>query len=98
MTPDSAAVLEKLKNLKPHLFSEMGITRLRVFGSVGRGLSGPESDVDLLVEFEKTPSLLKLSGYKNRLEDHLGKRVDLITLPALHPALKDRILREAQDV
>lgn len=53
-----------------------------------------ESDVDLLVEFEKRKSLLDLAGLKIELEDALNRRVDVLTYRSLHPLLKERILAE----
>ena len=65
-----------------------------VFGSFVRGEQTSHSDVDFLVEFEPGRSLLDLSGLRLELEDLLGREVDVVTRNALHPRLKDRILRE----
>lgn len=89
--------MRKLRALKP-AFKELGLKRVRVFGSVVRGEAGPGSDVDLLVEFYETPGLLEFVGVKHDLEDRLGIKVDLTTQKGLHRALKDDILAEAQDV
>lgn len=73
------------------------IRRLSVFGSVLRGDFGPESDVDVLVEFEPghTPGLAIQD-----IEDALsavfgGRRVDLVTEQSLHPLIRDRVLENA---
>lgn len=97
-TPDSEAIIAALRALKPRLRDEMGITRLRVFGSVARGEAGPDSDVDLIADFEETPGLFKLSGVRFFLEDHLHRKVDLMRPQGIHKALKDIILSEATDV
>ena len=94
---DEHPALQRLRELKPE-FPAMNIKRLRVFGSVARGEAGPDSDIDLLVDFVKTPDLFTFSGLRLDLEDMLHIPVDLVTTKALHPALKDRILQEARDV
>ena len=70
------------------------VKRAAFFGSIVRGEMTDESDVDLLVEFEKRASLLDLAGLKIELEDALNRRVDVLTYRSLHPLLKDRILAE----
>ena len=65
-----------------------------LFGSVVRGESTDDSDIDILVEFRGRKSLLDLAGLKIELEETLGKRVDVITYRSLNPRLRDRILSE----
>jgi uncharacterized protein len=71
-----------------------GVVRAAVFGSVGRGEEGPGSDVDFLAELEAGRTLLDLSGLRLDLIDRLDREVDVVTYRALHPKLRDRILRE----
>ncbi|MGQ0665072.1 MAG: nucleotidyltransferase family protein [Pseudomonadota bacterium] len=87
-------LLARLSALKPEL-ERLGIKRIAVFGSVARGEGGPASDLDLLVEFYDTPGIFEFIGVKERLEELLGRRVDLATEGALHHRLRDRILKEA---
>ena len=70
---------------------------IRIFGSQLRGEERPDSDLDLLVEFEE-PNLLDRIGMKHELEDELGMPVDLLTDESLHPLLRDEILGEAQEL
>ena len=72
-----------------------GVKSLAVFGSVARGEAGPESDIDLIGEFERPFGLFKFVHVKEYLESILGCSVDLVTEDSLHPALRDRILSEA---
>lgn len=62
-----------------------GIRRLAFFGSVVRDDFTPESDVDVLVEFEpeRVPSLFKLVHYQDELSELFGRRVDLCTFGGL---------------
>ena len=72
-----------------------GARNVRVFGSVVSGVAKPESDVDLLVEFEPGRSLLDHVALKQDLEDLLGRKVDVVTERALHWFIRDRVLEQA---
>lgn len=72
-----------------------GARRVRVFGSVARGQAGAESDVDFLVEFEPSRSLLDHVALIQDLEDLLGREVDVVNERALHPAIREGVLAEA---
>ena len=82
------------------LLEEFSVKSLSVFGSVVRDERQLESDVDILVEFdpEAEIGLFEFVRLKNALSDLIGIPVDLGTPDALHPALKDDILREALHV
>src|SRR6266542_2236895 len=67
-----------------------GIRNVRVFGSVARGDADDRSDVDFLVELERGRSLLDLAGLLVDLEDLLGRRVDVVTVPGLKARIRDR--------
>jgi predicted nucleotidyltransferase len=77
------------------LAREHGAARVRLFGSVARGEAKETSDLDLLVQFEPGRSLLDHAALLEDLEDLLGMRVDVVSEKALHPDLRDEILREA---
>ncbi len=81
--------IEKLRNLIPYIRKEYGVTGLTLFGSVARGESGPESDVDLLVEMP--PKIFYLSALKRDLENLLNMSVDLIHR---HSHMNPRFLNE----
>ena len=92
--------LEDVKNaLAAHEaeLKERGVKSLAVFGSVARGYAGPDSDVDLLVEFDRATGIFALLNLQRRLEEILGYKVDLVSRAGVHPALRDRILSEAVD-
>lgn len=75
------------------------IRRLSLFGSVLHGTNRPDSDVDLLVEFEPdaTPGLLGLAAIEMELSDLLGGRdVDLRTAQDLSRYFRDEVVRTAQ--
>ena len=78
------------------LATQHGARRVRIFGSIIRGTATEGSDIDLLVAFEPDRSLLDLIGFKQDLQDLLGRKVDVVSEGGLSPYLKDRILQEAQ--
>jgi hypothetical protein len=76
-----------------------GIRRLSLFGSVLRGADRPESDIDLLVEFEpkKVPGLLGMAAIEAELSSLLdGRRVDLRTPQELSRYFRDEVVRTAE--
>ncbi|MBI3319578.1 MAG: nucleotidyltransferase family protein [Candidatus Omnitrophica bacterium] len=74
------------------------IRRLALFGSVLRGDFRPDSDVDVLVEFEPgaTAGFLRLAAMQLELTEILGRRVDLRTPAELSRYFRDEVLREAE--
>jgi predicted nucleotidyltransferase len=75
------------------------ITRLALFGSTLKGTARPDSDVDLLVEFEagKEPGLIRLAAIESELSGMLdGRTVDLRTAGDLSRFLRDEIERTAE--
>jgi predicted nucleotidyltransferase/DNA-binding XRE family transcriptional regulator len=70
-----------------------GVRRVRVFGSLARGMSGPGSDVDLLVDLTPGRTLLDLAAFRRQAEEILGAPVDVATLDMF----KDRIRAEVED-
>ncbi len=72
-----------------------GAYNLRVFGSVARREDRPESDIDLLIDAGPTTSSWFPAGLILDLEALLGRRIQVVTEKALHPDLRDHVLREA---
>jgi len=74
------------------------IRRLALFGSVLRDDFGPDSDVDVLVEFEPAArvGLLRLAGMEIELGEILGRKVDLNTPGFLSQYFRDKVLAEAE--
>jgi len=85
-----------LHAVMPDLQQRYSIMSLGVFGSYVRGEQTPDSDLDILVEFDPIVQfgLLKFCELENYLSDQLGLRVDLVEKSALKPVLGQRILRE----
>lgn len=73
----------------------LGVKSLLLFGSVARDDARPDSDVDLLVEFDRSVGLFSFAKLKRYLEEILGCSVDLGTLDSLKPYLRKPVLRES---
>ena len=73
-----------------------GIRDVRVFGSMARGDADETGDVDLLVSLPPQRTGLSLGALLIDVQDLLQRRVDVVTEKSLHPALRERILQEAQ--
>jgi hypothetical protein len=87
-----------LRGYLPALQRDFGVGRIALFGSTARDEATADSDLDLLVDFEVGPTFDSFMGLKLFLEDHLGKRVDLVTRAALKPRMRPIVEREAVDV
>ena len=87
--------LEFLRKNLPYLAREYHVATLEVFGSYVRDEPRKDSDLDVLVTFTKTPSLLKFIRLENYLSDNMGVKVDLVMKDSLKPHMGRRILDEA---
>jgi len=77
------------------LVARHGASNVRVFGSVLRGETGPDSDIDLLVEGLEHAAWGG-GALLMELQELLEQRVDLVTPGDLHPLIRDQILKEAE--
>jgi predicted nucleotidyltransferase len=74
---------------------EFGVRNLAIFGSYVRGEQHPGSDLDVLVEFDRVPSLFRYLELEEVLSTIAGVKVDLVMRRALKPRIGRRILAEA---
>lgn len=86
--------IDRLKNEIIPLLKEAGVTRSSLFGSVVRDEATEKSDVDILIELPRGKTLFDIAGLKLKLEDILGKSVDIVEYGALKPQLRERVLKE----
>jgi predicted nucleotidyltransferase len=98
MTMTLQQVREALKRNSGKLAREYKARLVGIFGSYVRGDNGPQSDVDILVEFKEPVSLLRVVSLENFLSDCIGTRVDLVPVEDLRPELKERVLKEAVSI
>ena len=78
----ASEMLEILKKYKSELLEKFGVRKMYIFGSYARGEQTPESDLDILVEFEK-PIGWEIADLKEYLEKILGVEVDLVSKKAV---------------
>lgn len=78
----------------PELRERYAITSLGMFGSYVRGEQKKESDLDLLVEFERAPSLFKYIELEDHLSELVGVKVDLVMKKTLKPHIGRVVLAE----
>ena len=91
-------VVDKLTAHRDEL-RQMGVVSLTLFGSAAREEASEESDIDLLVEFDRVVGVFHFFRVQHFLEEILGvPKVDLVQRGAVHPALRDSIFAEAIDV
>ncbi len=90
--------LLKYKPVLMRIFEEYGVTRAQVFGSVAKGSAGSDSDIDFLISWPIRHSLIDRLALKDKLENTLHVKVDLVTDKTLHPLIREDVLREARDL
>jgi predicted nucleotidyltransferase len=78
------------------LLGDFRVNALYLIGSVARDEAGPESDIDILVEFDQDArlGLFELARLRGFLSEILGRNVNLVTPDALHPLVKEGIMGE----
>ncbi len=77
------------------LARKYGVDRIFVFGSVRRREATQTSDVDLMVRWKRTVSLLDRAGLRSDLEKTLGRPVDLVNEGGLHWSIRPQVEAEA---
>lgn len=87
-------IITILKKELPYLRNFFGVKRIGLFGSFAKGIQREDSDVDIVVEFEK-PIGLKFIEMADHIEKILGKKVDILT-PAGIKSI--RIKKVAEDI
>lgn len=88
-------ILKKLSDLKPILHRDYSVKTIGIFGSFSDDSFTDESDIDLLVEFDK-PIGWKFFSLEIFLENNLGRKIDLVTKNALKEQIKDKILNQVK--
>ena len=95
---EASRFIEILREYKQELKERYKVRSLGIFGSYVRNEQKKGSDLDILVEFDEPPSLLRFLQLEHYLSDLLGIKVDLVMKDALKPAIGRRILSEVVSV
>lgn len=87
-------------NSNTDAIKQMGATALYLFGSTARDEAGPDSDIDLFIDYDAGSrfNAFDLIGIKLFLEERLGASVDVTTRDSLHPRLRAGIEKTAVQV
>ena len=75
-------------------YEKYKIKKIGIFGSFVRGENNRKSDIDILVEFEEVPGLIKFIEIEDYLSKLLGRKVDLVRKKAIRKELKKDILKQ----
>ena len=85
------AIIEALR----HYFSTQPVLKAWLFGSFSRGEETKDSDVDIMVSLDKSkPIGLKFLGMWSDLEEHLGRKVELVTEGTILPFEQESVERD----
>ncbi len=95
MTTIDEHIIKVFEAHKAELKNRFHVESLAIFGSVLKGTAVPDSDVDILVRYQKTPGLFTFLDLKQYLEDIVERPVDLVTEGALKKQLREKIMKEA---
>ena len=87
-----------LREQLPDLRNRYGVESLGIFGSYLRSEQREDSDLDVLVEFNRATDLLEFVALKHHLSELLGLEVDLVMKRALRPRIGKRILAEVTQI
>ncbi len=91
-------ILKRVHSLLPELRKQYRVKSLGLFGSYVHGRHQKTSDLDILVEFDRAPSLFRFVELQEYLSTELGIKGDLVMKTALRPAIGKRILAEVVPV
>lgn len=89
-------LIQKHQNQINKIIRESAISYLAIYGSFARGEQRTNSDIDMLVDFDKPIDLIDLIQTQHKLEDLLQHKVDLITKKGVSPHLRPYIEKDLQ--
>ncbi len=75
-----------------------GANSISIFGSYARGEEGPNSDIDIIVNFSSKKSLLELIRIERELSEKLNRKIDLLTEKSISPYLIESIREEMVNI
>jgi uncharacterized protein len=87
-------VITRLRSLKTELSGHYDVKEIGIFGSVARGGEGPESDLDLIVEFGPDADLITYIGLWQFLEDVFKIKIDLVTKKGLRADMRKNVMQD----
>ncbi|MCK6622937.1 MAG: nucleotidyltransferase family protein [Calditrichaceae bacterium] len=91
-------ILNVLKAIKPEIHAQYGVKDIGLFGSFVREEQTQNSDIDILVEFDRPIGFFKFLELEEYLTGRLGRKVELVSKKALKPRIGKYILEEVVEV
>lgn len=88
-------ILNEKRNDVLRIAAKYGARNVRVFGSIARREADEASDIDLLVEFDPSRSLMDHAGLWQELRETRGCKVDVVSEHGIKARIRERVLREA---
>ena len=88
-------IKSQIEELKAELHQRYGLSRIEIFGSYVRGEQLEESDLDVLVDFDRPVSLLDVASLEIFLSEQLHTKVDVVLRRSVRPELREIIFNEA---
>ncbi|MFA4837323.1 MAG: nucleotidyltransferase family protein [Dehalococcoidia bacterium] len=89
-------IAQMLRERQAYLASEYGVKRIGLFGSYAKGLPREDSDVDIVVEFDR-PIGFRFIDFTEYLEHLLGKKVDVLTHAGIQTIRVPRIAKSIEE-
>ncbi len=90
--------IEDIKRKAIPVFKQYGVDYAGVFGSTARGEDTPKSDIDMMVSIKKPLGIYEFIALQYKLEDVLGKKVDLVSKKAVNKHVKPYIEKDMVDI
>jgi hypothetical protein len=87
-------IVNILKKELPIIKDKYGVKTIGIFGSYVREEQDENSDLDLLIQFEKPIGLFKFIALEDYLTEKVGIKVELVTEDALKPLIKPQVMKE----
>ena len=91
---DLEEIKQILRQSKPFLKDNYRITEVGIFGYYAHGKETESSDVDVIVDYQKPPTLIMLVELKEYLSSLIDMKVDVVTKKGLKPRIKEKVLSE----
>ena len=92
-TKNAKEINDVKKKILP-LLKMHDVSRAGIFGSFARGEAKKTSDIDILVKFKGSKSLLDLIRLKLDLEEKLGRKADIVEYDVIHPRIREHVMKE----
>ncbi len=91
-------VINRIKEKSVPILKEAGVSKSAIFGSFVRGEQKKDSDIDMLIQPPKGMGLFALADLQMKLEDALGRKVDIVTYKSIYPELRESILKDQYQI